>query len=193
MSYNKLLSTLKKIIIEQGGPGGLRYAVEPTTGKRDIDEPKSVNFTDMTNVTKSSINYSNSELSNKIIKAAESQIGKPYVWGAEEESEGGFDCSGFVHWSYNQAGISIPRGTAQTYWSSSEKLDKSKIKVGDLIFFDANSSRSGVDHIGIVHKINGDGTIDMIHSSGGEGVNIEKDFLSGFYGGVLKDFGRLNN
>jgi cell wall-associated NlpC family hydrolase len=191
MLVYKLLPTLAKIIAEQGGPGGLMYAVDPSTGKREIDDPKSVNFTDLSNITKSSISYGNSELSNKIIKSAESQIGKPYVWGAEEESEGGFDCSGFVHWTYNDAGVSIPRGTAASYWSSSEKLDKSKIKVGDLIFFDADSSRTGVDHIGIVHKINSDETIDMIHSEGGEGVNIQKNITNGFYGGILKGFGRL--
>lgn len=191
MLVYKLLPTLAKIIAEQGGPGGLMYAVDPSTGKREIDDPKSVNFTDLSNITKSSISYGNSELSNKIIKSAESQIGKPYVWGAEEESEGGFDCSGFVHWTYNDAGVSIPRGTAASYWSSSEKLDKSKIKVGDLIFFDADTSRTGVDHIGIVHKINSDETIDMIHSEGGEGVNIQKNITNGFYGGILKGFGRL--
>jgi hypothetical protein len=68
MLVYKLLPTLAKIIAEQGGPGGLMYAVDPSTGKREIDDPKSVNFTDLSNITKSSISYGNSELSNKIIK-----------------------------------------------------------------------------------------------------------------------------
>lgn len=76
MSYNKLLVTLKEIIIEQGGPGGLRYAVEPTTGKRDIDEPKSVNFTDMTNVTKSPIGTMSSGSENTYILGKKMSIDK---------------------------------------------------------------------------------------------------------------------
>jgi hypothetical protein len=31
----------------------------------------------------------------------------------------------------------------------------------------------------------------MIHSEGGEGVNIQKNITNGFYGGILKGFGRL--
>ena len=192
MLVYKLLPTLAKIIAEQGGPGGLMYAVDPSTGKREIDEPQRVNLTDPSHVTKSTLPLNTSVVGNKIIKSAESQLGKPYVWGAEEESEGGFDCSGFVYWTYNDAGVTIPRGTAATYWNSATKVDKDNLMVGDLVFFDADSARSGVDHIGIVHSINGDGTIDIIHSEGGEGVNIQKDITNGFYGGVLKGFGRLN-
>jgi cell wall-associated NlpC family hydrolase len=49
-----------------------------------------------------------------ILKAADAQVGKPYVWGAESPKEGGFDCSGLIDWAYRQAGIKLP-GRLTTY------------------------------------------------------------------------------
>ena len=43
----------------------------------------------------------------KILKAARSRIGDPYVWGASGPNA--FDCSGLVMWAHNQLGIKIPR------------------------------------------------------------------------------------
>jgi len=50
---------------------------------------------------------------NKILAAAHSQIGKPYVWGAESPKVG-FDCSGLIDWAYQQAGVDLP-GRLTTY------------------------------------------------------------------------------
>lgn len=50
----------------------------------------------------------------KILAVADAQIGKPYVWGGESPSEGGFDCSGLIDWAYRQAGIDLP-GRLTTY------------------------------------------------------------------------------
>ena len=44
---------------------------------------------------------------------AQAQLGKPYVWGGDGDSEGGFDCSDLTHAAYQAAGLTIPR-TAQT-------------------------------------------------------------------------------
>ena len=44
------------------------------------------------------------------VRAAEHQIGVPYVWGGESPGHG-FDCSGLVQWAWAQAGFSIPRTT----------------------------------------------------------------------------------
>ena len=40
------------------------------------------------------------------------QLGVPYVWGAESPADG-FDCSGLVQWSYAQIGVQLPRTTGE--------------------------------------------------------------------------------
>ena len=51
---------------------------------------------------------SHSEQRQKIVDAAYSQLGVPYVWGGTTPGVG-FDCSGLVQYCYAVAGIRIPR------------------------------------------------------------------------------------
>ncbi|MEU8033038.1 NlpC/P60 family protein [Streptomyces sp. NPDC049099] len=64
--------------------------------------------------------------------AAQSQIGKPYVYGATGPSS--FDCSGLTSWAYAQAGVSIPR-TSEAQATIGPHLSMSQLQVGDLVFF----------------------------------------------------------
>ncbi|GAA3137932.1 C40 family peptidase [Streptomyces rameus] len=64
--------------------------------------------------------------------AAQSQIGKPYVYGATGPSS--FDCSGLTSWAYAQAGVSIPR-TSEAQANIGTRVGMSDLKVGDLVFF----------------------------------------------------------
>ncbi|MFF7749022.1 NlpC/P60 family protein [Streptomyces sp. NPDC007971] len=64
--------------------------------------------------------------------AAQSQIGKPYVYGATGPSS--FDCSGLTSWAYAQAGVSIPR-TSEAQTGIGTRLTRSQLQVGDLVFF----------------------------------------------------------
>lgn len=77
---------------------------------------------------------SGSKVMDTVIKAALSQLGKPYVWGAESPSEGGFDCSGLIDWAFKQAGIDLP-GRLTTY--SARGLGRSvkgkKLRPGDMV------------------------------------------------------------
>jgi len=82
--------------------------------------------------------------STSILSAAKSQLGTPYRWGGEQERNG-FDCSGLTQWSYEQAGIHIPR-TAQEQYNA---MRHSAIPApGCLAFFGGSSS--SVSHVGIV-------------------------------------------
>ena len=65
-------------------------------------------------------------------QAAQSQIGKPYVYGATGTAS--YDCSGLTSWAYGQAGVSIPR-TSQAQASYGTHLSMSELKVGDLVIF----------------------------------------------------------
>ncbi|ALA67665.1 NlpC/P60 family protein [Corynebacterium lactis] len=75
----------------------------------------------------------------KIVDAARSQIGTPYVWGGSQP--GGFDCSGLTSWAYQQVGKSIPR-TSQAQASSGSPV--SSPDLGDIVSF-----YSGATHVGI--------------------------------------------
>jgi hypothetical protein len=87
---------------------------------------------------------------------AQAQLGKPYVWGGDGDSEGGFDCSGLTHAAYQAAGIAIPR-TAQTQHAAGPLLPPgTPLLPGDLVFFGSGSHT--ITHVGIAisstHMIN---------------------------------------
>jgi cell wall-associated NlpC family hydrolase len=72
---------------------------------------------------------------HRIVQAAESQIGWPYVWGGESEVEGGFDCSGLVDYAFAAAGHTLPgRPTAQVLWMMSQPIRRDMLEPGDLVF-----------------------------------------------------------
>lgn len=75
---------------------------------------------------------------------AASMVGKPYRYGGR--SPQGFDCSGLVHFSYQRAGLEVPRST-HSQRASSRKVSLSRIGRGDLLFFDQAGKRSS--HVGI--------------------------------------------
>ncbi|MER5542014.1 NlpC/P60 family protein [Streptomyces sp. NPDC002589] len=74
--------------------------------------------------------------------AAQSQIGKPYVYGATGTAS--YDCSGLTSWAYAQAGISIPR-TSQEQATIGTRIDSANdLQVGDLVFFYGD-----IHHVGL--------------------------------------------
>lgn len=77
-------------------------------------------------------------------KIASSMVGKPYRFGGN--SPRGFDCSGLVHYSYRNAGISVPRST-NTQRSQSRRVSRTSIQSGDLLFFNQEGKYSS--HVGI--------------------------------------------
>ncbi|MDH2388806.1 NlpC/P60 family protein [Streptomyces sp. HNM0663] len=74
------------------------------------------------------------------LNAAATQIGKPYVSGAEGPNS--YDCSGLTQWAYRQAGVSITR-TTYTQQNDGTKIGRSQLKPGDLVFFNSLS------HVGL--------------------------------------------
>ncbi|WP_175408754.1 C40 family peptidase [Streptomyces sp. TRM64462] len=74
------------------------------------------------------------------LSAAATQVGKPYVSGAEGPNS--YDCSGLTQWAYRQAGVSISR-TTFTQHNDGVKIGRSQLKPGDLVFF------NNLAHVGL--------------------------------------------
>ncbi len=73
-------------------------------------------------------------------------LGVPYRRGGNN-AETGFDCSGFVRAMYNQTvGHLLPR-RAEEQAAATEKIDRSELRPGDLVFF--NTMRRAFSHVGI--------------------------------------------
>jgi cell wall-associated NlpC family hydrolase len=76
--------------------------------------------------------------------SASKMVGKPYKYGGTSPT--GFDCSGLVLFSYKQAGVSLPRETAEQR-RASQRIKLAEIRRGDLIFFDQRGRKNS--HVGI--------------------------------------------
>ncbi len=73
-------------------------------------------------------------------------LGVPYKRGGNN-ADTGFDCSGFVRAIYEQtAGLLLPR-RAEQQAAATQKIDKTELKPGDLVFF--NTMRRAFSHVGI--------------------------------------------
>ena len=66
-----------------------------------------------------------------VVRYAEAQVGKPYVWGAD--GPGSFDCSGLTMMAWRQAGISLPHSAAAQY-NVGRHVTRAELQPGDLIF-----------------------------------------------------------
>lgn len=90
------------------------------------------------------------ETFEKLMQEATKYIGRAYVWGGSTPATG-FDCSGFVCWSYTHSGVyNLPRTTAQEIYNQCVKLPKEEAVAGDLVFFTKTYETSKtVTHIGI--------------------------------------------
>jgi cell wall-associated NlpC family hydrolase len=75
------------------------------------------------------------------LRAALTQRGKPYVWGAAGPDS--FDCSGLIMWAFAQEGISLPHYTG-SQWNSGMHVSRANLEPGDLVFFFADISHVGL-------------------------------------------------
>lgn len=97
---------------------------------------------------KLTINKQLSSISNttsKLLQVAKQQLGVKYTFGGAKPSTG-FDCSGYITYVFNQAGISTPRKTAADFYQTAKKV--STPQIGDIVFF-ANTYKAGISHAGI--------------------------------------------
>ena len=119
------------------------------------------------------------------VYAGNKYIGRSvYVFGGgrtqSDIDRGRFDCSGFVHWAYSQAGINLgSRGSVSTATLKNygTRISYSNIKPGDMVFFDTNRTDG---HVGIYV-----GGGRFIGSQSSTGVAIA-NMTSGYWAGKFK-------
>jgi murein DD-endopeptidase / murein LD-carboxypeptidase len=96
-----------------------------------------------------------------IVSVAKRYLGTPYKFGASTSTTAVFDCSSFTKRVFSTIGVKLPRTSRQQSRVGSY-VSKSRLQVGDLIFF-----YSPIHHVGIYI-----GNGKMIHTYGAGGVKI---------------------
>ncbi len=120
--------------------------------------------------TTSTVNYTGgvgegSETGKKIASTALTKLGARYWW--TKTGPDYFDCSGFVYWVHNKAGISVPRMTAAGYSKAGLPVSAASLSAGDIITF---TYGSGVSHVGIYL-----GNGKFVHASGKGSGTVGQD------------------
>lgn len=79
-----------------------------------------------------------------------------------------FDCSGFVGFVFNRAGVLLPRtSTELSFYAGLRTVDRTLARPGDVVFFDL-SGRGKPDHVGILLT-----STKFIHASTSRGVVVD--------------------
>jgi cell wall-associated NlpC family hydrolase len=80
------------------------------------------------------------------VQAAESQLGVPYLWAAEEPGVG-FDCSGLTAWAWGQVGVSLPHYSG-AQMADSTPVPLNALQPGDLLFYGPGGSEHVAMYVG---------------------------------------------
>ena len=105
---------------------------------------------------------------DSLLDEAQTYIGTPYRYGGTTRN--GIDCSAFVLSVFGaSAGVALPR-VAAAQAQEGERVEKSELQRGDLVFF--SHGRGRISHVGIVEQVTEDGDIKFIHAATSRGVMI---------------------
>ena len=118
--------------------------------------------------TTTAVGQASTSTVQNVITTAMPLQGTPYIFGGATTR--GFDCSGFIHYVYSKAGVSVPRTNAVGLDARSYEVDKPQL--GDLVFF-KNTYKDGISHVGIYIGDN-----KFIHAGGSK---VTVDSLSSTY------------
>ncbi|MCW2599309.1 MAG: hypothetical protein JWM02_1138 [Frankiales bacterium] len=119
-----------------------------------------------------------SPLAAAALAFAQSQLGKPYVWGAT--GPGSYDCSGLTMSAYAAAGLRLPR-VAADQWYSGPQVALADLQPGDLMFWaDDLSNPATIHHVALYV---GEGLM-LAAPHTGDVVKIQPIYLDGYMGAV---------
>jgi peptidoglycan DL-endopeptidase CwlO len=97
----------------------------------------------------------------RAVAAAETQLGVPYVWGAESPGVG-FDCSGLTAWAWGQAGVGLPHYSG-AQMADSAPVPVSDLEAGDLLFYGPGGSDHVAMYVGGGEMIEAPETGEVVH------------------------------
>jgi cell wall-associated NlpC family hydrolase len=112
----------------------------------------------------------------RAVRFALSQVGKPYVWGAEGPDT--YDCSGLVQAAYASAGVGVPR-VARAQYRATTPVPVAAMLPGDLLFFGPDPADvESIHHVGIYL-----GGGRMVHApTAGDVVRVAPVWWAEFFG-----------
>ena len=117
----------------------------------------------------------------KMFEFIDNWYGTRYRLGGTTKN--GIDCSAFSQLFFSTVyGISLPRTSKEQYYKS-QKISRSHLQEGDLVFF---NTRGGVSHVGIYLQNN-----KFVHAATSGGVMIS-DFYDPYWHSRFIGVGRMN-
>lgn len=88
-------------------------------------------------------------LLSDVVATALEEMGQPYVWGGTGDGNGGFDCSGLIHYAYSVHGVPLPRTAAsQALAGTAIHRSADDLLPGDILTFSGERG-SAVTHVGL--------------------------------------------
>lgn len=107
---------------------------------------------------------------NSLLSFAHKFRGVPYRYGGTTPR--GFDCSGFTSYVFRNFGYELARRGSHQFHNG-DRVDRSNLKPGDLVFFGGRGNRPGIGHVGIVTAVDGNGRdFSFIHASTRRGITV---------------------
>lgn len=73
------------------------------------------------------------------------QLGQPYVWGGDGDTDGGWDCSGLTKAAYAAAGIGLPRTAIEQFYAGTP-VPENQLQPGDLVYY---GTAADIHHVGM--------------------------------------------
>ena len=146
---NALLAPCLALLLAAcGGPGNVRPEPRATSPKAWSDQRPS-----------------DPAKANAVLMRAISLVGTPYRYGGNTP-EGGFDCSGLVHYVFrDMLDLRLPRTSRELAATQGPRIATDRLAGGDLVFFGSGGQGS---HVGIyvgegrfVHAPNSGGTVRL--------------------------------
>jgi len=115
------------------------------------------------------------------VQVAIAQKGDPYVWGYAGPDR--FDCSGLLMYSFQRAGLAMPRTTSAQY-GAMRHIPQSQMQRGDLMYF--HDSSGNIYHAAMFLGRH-DGQVWLLHASR-TGTPVKRDPLwtSSWYGATMR-------